>query len=167
VSCFRSFGNLITCLFTATPLHASAERIDAPANHTLAVGTKRKFAAPAQIAACRPTDSLFFNHHRTRATKGTIEIPWETLPKCRKSLSPAFVRTSRSSLSTPTRPRRGTSSRPSSSRSASRTTTPSVTSVSLEPSGSPPFPVLVSCHQCDYSGAQGLTNDRHGHLRSR
>lgn len=84
------------------------------------------------------------NTNLDRATKGT-DILWEThQPTCRKSLSPAFVRTFNSSSSTPTRPRRGTSSRPSNSRSASRTTTPSVTSVSREPSSSPRFPVLVS-----------------------
>merc|ERR1712063_226311 len=56
-----------------------------------------------------------------RATKGN-DILWEThQPTCRKSLSPAFARTFNSSSSTPTRPRRGTSSRPSSSRSVSGT----------------------------------------------
>merc|ERR1712093_223102 len=71
---------------------------------------------------------LLAHFHRHRAASLTI------LPQ------PECVPTSNNSLSTPSRPRRETSSRPSSSRSASRTMTLNVTSVSPEPSVSQSSP---------------------------
>ena len=72
-------------------------------------------------------------------TKETSSVFLEDSPSCRKSLSPECARTSNNFWNTPMTRRSETSSRPSNSRSASRITILSVTSVSLVP---------LSCQRC-------------------